>query len=75
MDKKIGGKRGRRNGNGDLIQRKINCGLTENGKALYEKLFPGHEDFSKISIKRHYETITYQLGDCDNSGDTLFSEH
>ena len=68
MEKRIGGKRGRINGNGvDLIQRKVNCGFTEEGVALYQKLFPDHEDLSRISMKRRYKTITDQLADCDNS--------
>ena len=61
MEKVIGGKKGRRNGKGDTVQRKVNCGLTEDGKSLYLQLFPEHSDTNCILIARHHATVTYHL--------------
>ena len=61
MEILISGKKGRQNGKGDTVQRKVNCNLTEHGTDLYLQLFPEYPDTSRILIVRHHVTVTYQL--------------
>ena len=57
----IQGKKGRNNGRGDTVQRKVNCSLTADGRKLYKKLFPEYPDTTNVLIARLRATVPYRI--------------
>ena len=61
MEMSIQGRKGRDNGRGDTVQRRVNCSLTADGKELYKTLLPEYSDMTNVLIARPHATVTYQL--------------